>query len=245
MRIRLLLLATALVLASVGAHAQTLHFLGDLDTDITSLPAEPTSSCFFGNLRTPGALESFGVDILSFHAEIDSIACGCDGGWMVSEVHLLLANPTDGPVGLGVQLCVDGQGWATYPSGCLEPHPGYFGELSNWYSNILLPEPGYYELIVTSSSPCAFFCYEYFLKCFAWNDMDARLVVDADGARECEVLEGVHMGMHWWWVDPHYTYENPWQLTSGAPIWWVEAACCETPVAAESRSWSNVKSLYR
>lgn len=242
MKSRCFTIAIALVLVCASARAQTVHFLGDLDTDITSLPAEPAGPCFFGNLRTPGALEPFGVDILSMHAEIDSVACGCDEGWQVSEVHLLLANPTDHPITADITICVDGQGWCTYPSGCPEPHPGYWGELLTTNFEFALPEPGYYELVVTGGSPCAFFGYEYFLKCFVLNESEARLVVDADGARECEVLEGVHIGERWWWIDPH---GGPWQPTSGAPIWWIEAGCCETPVAVEARSWSGVKSLYR
>lgn len=233
-----------LMLISAAANAQTIRFLGGLDFDITSLPASPTSPCFFGNLRTPGALEHFGNDIMSFHADIDSAACGCEGGWMVTSIHLLLANVSSGPTTISGLLCVDGQGWGTYPSGCPEANPGYWGELFDTDFGITLQEPGYYELIVSGSSPCAFFGYEYFLEIWSGEE-SVRLVVDADGARECEALGAIHMGERWWWYDPHYQQFSPWQMTSGAPVWWVEAGCCETPVASERKSWGAVKALFR
>lgn len=239
MNCRRLMPTVALIMAITAAHAQTVHFLGDLDTDITSLPADPGGTCFFGNLRTPGALEPFGADIFSMHAEIDSVVCGCDEGWLVSEIHILLANPTDGPLTDNVLVAVDGQGWATYPSGCLEPHQGYGGELFDIMFDLTLPGPGYWELVIEAASPCAYFSYEYFLKIFVPSEESMRLVVDADGARECEVLEGVHIGERWWWSDLY------WQNPAGAPIWWVEAQCCENPVAVEPRSWSDVRALYR
>jgi hypothetical protein len=246
MRIQRLAVAALLLLALADADAQTVNYLGDLGTDITTLPANPSAPCYFGNLRTPGALESLGNDIQSFRGEIDSLLCGCDGGWMVSEAHVLLANLSSGPLEFHVRAYVDGQGWCTFPSACPEPHPGYWGELwDSFHQPISLPEPGYYELVFSASSPCAFFGHEYFFKFEGPCDPQVQFVVDADGVRECEVLEGVHIGERWWWIDPHWRQWQPWQLTSGAPIWWVEAECCQPPVPADSRSWGSVKSVYR
>lgn len=221
------------------ARSQTLHYLGDLETDPASLSAEPSSSCYLGNLRTPGALEHLGLDVLFMYGALDSAACGCVGGWQVGEIHLLMASVAAEATTVQLTLAVDGQGWCTYPSGCLEPHAGYWGELFSGYGELEFPEPGYYELVYPATSACAYFGYPYFLKCFGPYESDVRLVVDADGYRECEVMQGVHIGERWWWTPPG------WPATSGAPIWWIEASCCESPVRTESRSWSAVKSLYR
>lgn len=237
-------LTLALLVGYAGAQAQTVRFLGDLDTDVSTLSVGPVGPYAFGNLRTPGGILPDATGVLSFRAEIDSVAWGCSGRWRTTEVHLLLANPTDGPIVIDIFVGVDDQWWGSwYPSGCPEAGPGYFAEMANWYDfSLELPQPGYYELVHYGTHPCALFGGEYFLKCDLGLGSDARLVIDHDGARSCEVLQATHIGERWWWEDLFPESGAP---ESGAPIWWVEAQCCECPIANELKSWGSVKSLYR
>jgi hypothetical protein len=57
-----------------------------------------------------------------------------------------------------------------------------------------------------------------------------------------EALSAWHIGERWFWIDP---YDSYWSPAAGAPVWWIEAVCCEPPVANESRSWTAIKELYR
>lgn len=241
----LFLLAAAALAAvfPVGSAAQTVRFLGDLETPLDQLAPQPGAGCTMGNFRVPGGVELPYGDVISCRAELDSTACGCPGGWAVAELHLLLANLGAGPVSGSLYLAVVGQGLATWPSGCPEAVPGYYGDLAAAFLEITLPDPGYYEVSWTTTAPCAFFGHEYFFECWLNAYPELHLVLDAAGPRPCEVLFAQHMGERWWWTDVFF--DDFWAPTSGAPIWWVDAVCCEPPVSSEARSWDSLKAFYR
>ena len=142
---------------------------------------------------------------------------------MHREIHVLVMNLTDQQSRTELGIFIDGQGPAHYGDldPCPIPHPGpLYGDMFNLLPvEVVLPHPGFYELVFPASTPCAEFGHSYFIKIFG----DAygpgfRFVVD-DEPRLCAFMYFGSMGPEWWWWDVHDGI--------GSPLWWVEAQCCE------------------
>lgn len=230
-------------LLSVHAYCQVdARFLGGPETDSQQLlELFEASDCRIGNLRAPSSVFEMRQTANALTVELNQAICGCTSGWMASEIHVLVMNMTDQQLTTQMDIFIDGQGppHPSDPISCPIPPQGYWdGDMLQLLDvEVVLPHPGFYELVFPVSTLCAEFGHTYFIEI---NNLltgsGLGFLVD-DEPRACTFLYFGSMGSHWWWL------EYPSDV--GSPVWWIEAQCCEPAVATESTTWGHVKALYR
>ena len=209
--------------------------------DITK---DAPAACMMGNLNAPYYAITdwvWGAEAYKYMFYADQAECTCSAGFTVESVHIYLQfGPEDIPFdadGIEFDVYVDFEEalWdATL--GCWVPGPEIC--VSPVYT-VFIPGPGLYNIslpMTPGSCPCAYFGY--------WYGISYHFVTAFDGRPDL-ITDNVPVGCVSWndfgmgWEDLQ-GYGLPGEISMYADI-----ICCEDPVSTDSKTFGDLKALFR
>jgi hypothetical protein len=239
MRISITILACLILAASAAAQERTVTITPIDRTIDDTVPAATAGVCIFGNPGAPvWAITDWIYGGESYATVFDALQppCGCAAGFSIEAIHIYLQFAVD-DVPVTFDANVDFRE-AVYDEteACWLPDAPVC--VSPTYT-VSIDTPGLYDIalpIDPASCPCAFFDYKYAV---SFNFLTAfRSYPDA-------VTDAAPVGCTSWndyglgWLDL-IDFSFPGEL-----IMFADVVCCENPVPTESKTWGEMKSLFR
>ncbi|MBC8424155.1 hypothetical protein H8E07_08535 [bacterium] len=235
------------ILLCVPAAAQPqVNYLGGLG-EMPVIEHGLGCCCPIGNLGQPASIledaETYSLyNALTFDPNL--FGCGCAVGFEIHNIHLVMAKLDDVPRTIGLQV-----GLGDAPLLPEEPGPCYEPNIcSNWelpvqcwtpYATVSVAAAGYYEFVFPFTCECVFLNYAHSIFFYGSTflyDAGMRYVLDSSPDHCPDYIwgEGLMGRCHW------YPFE-----ADGNYMVWLDTSCCEGPITNESRTWSEVKAMYR
>jgi hypothetical protein len=202
----------------------------------------PPAECVFGHLETPvrSRWPVGGLDLNTYALKARPfVDCAhCTLGFQVHTIHLMAEVPLPTTFEGWVEL-MDPQ----FPiENCVTPVPILSGGGVDCEAafTVDVPEAGFYDVAIPIECGCAVNAYPYFVS-FSTAGTPPTLM---DAA--CTSCAGWYVATHTvgypWWESCDPVGTGGGQL--GDVLYYVEASCCEQPVASQRTSWGALKSLF-
>ncbi|MCK9997359.1 MAG: hypothetical protein KAH56_13880 [Candidatus Krumholzibacteria bacterium] len=236
----IMLMLLCVVLITSGATAKEVVTVTQLDpADIPPRTSSPATE-MVGNLNAAYWLLGGWFAGQESYAYIfnPSEQVTCNTGFQVISVHMYLDfEPADVPVTFEVYADL-GSAVLDPTSGCYVPGPE---ECTGTTYTVTIDVAGAYDISIPLDCECAYIFdpsgapYIYYLSMHYPTAFTARVVTDNIQAA---CMNYNDWGEGWADLDPYFT-------TYGTINMYADVICCSDPVGTESRSWGDVKSLFR
>ena len=232
-------LCLALVAGNALAERQVTVTNLTQDVQMYNAAKSAAADCAMGNLNAPAYAITdwiWGAESYKYMFYADDTQCACSDGFTVEAVHMYLQFGVDDvPVSFDAYVDFEEAAWDEV-LGCWVPGPEVC--VSPAYT-VTIDDPGFYDIslpMTLGACPCAYFGY--------WYGVSFNFISAFDNRPDL-VTDDIPVGCVSWndygagWMDL-LDFGMPGEASIYADI-----ICCENPVSADSRSFGDVKALFR